>query len=106
MTTRRTAASVVGLLIFYRELPISERHGCRDLFWVCTCVNDMTRAAGPSMRCLVDVDEMHIAIAVTELRSAGGVLFRRQRRIVTAETKIVIGCEKGSIETLRILLSR
>jgi len=56
------------------------------------------------MGCLVDVNEMKIAIAVTEFSRACGVFFRRQRRIVTAETKIVIGNEEGSVKALRVLV--
>ncbi len=66
VTTRRTAASIFSFFILYRELPIPERHGCRDVLGGCACVNLMARAAGSPVRCLVDVNEMKIAIAVTE----------------------------------------
>ena len=103
VATWRTAASAFGLLIFYREFPISERHGCRDVLRICACMNYMTRATGSPVRGLVDVKEMKIAIAVTEFRRACGTFFRRQRSIVAAETKIVIGSEKGSVKALRVL---
>jgi hypothetical protein len=104
MTTRRTAASIFGLFILYRELPISEGHGFRDVLRVCACVNFMTRTTGSPMRCLVDVNEMKIAIAVTKFSGAGSVFFRRKRRIVTAKTKIVIGNEKGRVKALLVLV--
>ena len=50
------------------------------------------------MRRLVDVNEMKIAIAVAEFRGAGGAFLRRERSLVTAKTKIVIGNEKGSVK--------
>jgi len=56
------------------------------------------------MRCLVDMNEMKIAIAVTEFSHAGGAFLGRQRRIMTAETKIVIGDEEGSVKALRVLV--
>jgi hypothetical protein len=36
------------------------------------------------------MNEMKIAIAITEFSRACGAFFRRQRSVVTAETKIVI----------------
>ena len=52
------------------------------------------------MRRPVDVKEMKIAITVAKFGRACRVLIRRQRRIVTAETEIVIGSEKRSVKTL------
>jgi hypothetical protein len=56
------------------------------------------------MRRLVDVNEMKVAIAVTELSCAGCALFGDQRGIVTAETKGVIGNEKGRVKSLGVLV--
>jgi hypothetical protein len=56
------------------------------------------------MGSLVDVNEMKIAIAVTEFSRACRTFFRSQCRIVTAETKIVIRNEKGSVKALRVLV--
>lgn len=56
------------------------------------------------MRRLVYVNEMKIALAVTEIRRAGDAFLRCQCGIVAAETKIVIGNKEGNVKALGVLV--
>ena len=69
---------------------MSKGHGIRDVLRICACVNLMTRAAGSPMRCFIDMIKMKIAVAVAEFSRGVRAFFGGQRRIVTAETKVVI----------------
>ena len=98
MTARGAFSSVFILHVVGRKIPCSKRHGISDVFGVVARMDLMTGTAGPPFDGLVDVAEVEVLIAVSEVGQSGGIPVKGQGFLMTAEAEGVFILGKGSIK--------
>lgn len=100
MAANHAGAAVLGLGELYWIGPPAERHLFADMLLLGTGMGAVTCGAGPPLL-PVDMQEMHVVLAVTEIGQLGGGFFSGNILVVAAKTEVILGRAVGVIEIHR-----